>query len=333
MSWITGRDEEITVAIATTTPSALPALKVFAPSSMNGTIGTLVRGLSSVEIDSFNVTLTSNKPLTTTAIRNGHTLEQAILATRAAANAAGYIDDASTPTPSTNMVLVQGGTLPQGSELAGQPVATFRIGKYEVTRDEWQEVRTWAIANGYSDLAGVGQGAGGNHPVQNVSWYDVLKWCNAKSQKEGLMPVYHTSGAIYKTGQVTPTINPVSNGYKLPSEAEWEWAARGGVSSQGYTYSGSDDENAVAWHNGNSSDGTKAVGTKAANELEIHDMSGNVWEWCWDIGSSSIRIFRGGSYGVHSGYGSVAYRAEHRFPQPEIRNEDTGFRVARYTGE
>jgi formylglycine-generating enzyme required for sulfatase activity len=89
----------------------------------------------------------------------------------------------------------------------------------------------------------------------------------------------------------------------------------------------------VAWHGGNSSDGTKDVGTKAPNELEIHDMSGNVWEWCWDIGSSSVRIFRGGSYRVHSDYGRVAVRAEHRFPQPEIRDSNNGFRVVRYTGE
>jgi hypothetical protein len=99
LTWITGRDEEIVVAPATTTPSVLPAIKVFAPSTMAGTLGTLARDLSSVEIDSFSVTLTINKPLTATAIRNSQTLEQAILATRAAANAAGFIDDASTPTP------------------------------------------------------------------------------------------------------------------------------------------------------------------------------------------------------------------------------------------
>ncbi|NDG72423.1 MAG: hypothetical protein EBY32_14250, partial [Proteobacteria bacterium] len=194
-----------------------------------------------------------------------------------------------------NMITVQGGTLPAGSALAGQTVATFQIGIYEVTWQEWQAVRTYAIANGY-DLVGVGNGTASTHPVQQVSWYDAVKWSNAKSQMEGLTPVYTINGTTYKTGQVAPTQSTSANGYRLPSEKEWEWAARGGVSSQGYTYSGSNDANAVAWYNSNSSGGTKAVGTKAANELGIYDMSGNVWEWCEDVFSTSTRRIRGGGW-------------------------------------
>jgi hypothetical protein len=108
-------------------------------------------------------------------------------------------------------------------------------------------------------------------------------------------------------------------------ETEWEWAARGGVSSKGYIYSGSDDVDAVAWYWGNSKDGAKAPGTKAANELGIHDMTGNVWEWCGQLGAGSLRPFRGGSWNNEAV--AVAARLGNRAPTNRIFG--IGFRVAR----
>jgi hypothetical protein len=117
-----------------------------------------------------------------------------------------------------NMVLVQGGTLPTGSALANQTVSAFHIARFETTWAEWQQVRTWAVANGYTDLANVGEGSADNHPVRNVSWYDTVKWLNAKSQMEGLVPVYSVNGTTYKTGQSIPTLLATANGYRLRSE-------------------------------------------------------------------------------------------------------------------
>lgn len=118
------------------------------------------------------------------------------------------------------------------------------------------------------------------HAILNVSWYQAVQFCNWLSEQEGLTPCYSESG---------PEIicDFSANGYRLPTEAEWEYAARGGNKSKGYRYSGSDDVDAVGWYSRNSGERmldrtTQAVGGKAPNELGLHDMSGNVYEWCWD---------------------------------------------------
>jgi formylglycine-generating enzyme required for sulfatase activity len=173
-------------------------------------------------------------------------------------------------------VRVEGGTFQMGDGFGDgipdeKPVhsvtlVSFYVSKYEVTQGLYKSV----IGNNPSRLTG-----DDNLPVEMVSWYDAIKFCNALSLRDGFPPCY----AIHGT-DVTCNFNVI--GYRLPTEAEWEYAARGGSLSQGYKYSGSNTAGDVSWNGDNSGFLTHPVGTKAPNELGIYDMSGNVFEWCWD---------------------------------------------------
>jgi uncharacterized repeat protein (TIGR02543 family) len=233
------------------------------------------------------------------------------------------------------MAYVPGGSFQMGD--AGydysSPVHTvtltgFYMGKYEVTQGQWQAVMGSNPASSY--------GVGANYPVYNVSWYDAVEFCNSLSEREGLTKAYTISGS-------TVTANWSASGYRLPTEAQWEYAAKGGNGSPGnYTYSGSNTVGDVAWYSGNNSPyGAKEVGTKAANGLGIYDMSGNVWEWCWDwygsyssgaqtdpVGASSgsDRVLRGGNWF----YSAENVRSAPRYSYyPYFRYDYLGFRLAR----
>lgn len=175
-------------------------------------------------------------------------------------------------------------------------------------------------------------------PMHHITWYDAVAYCNWLSQKEGLQKCYslNADGGI--------DLDVTKNGYRLPTEAEWEFAARGGNKSKGTIYSGSATANLVCWYDDSSKlKGPQKVGTKQANELGIYDMSGNVWEWCSDyytkdyyakspennpinLSPTAYRVLRGGSWHYQVDHATITSRDG---PEPHFTNYNYGMRLAR----
>ena len=210
----------------------------------------------------------------------------------------------------------------------------FLMGRTEVTQAQYEAV----MGSNPSYFKGP------DMPVERVSWYDAVEFCNELSRQEGLDPCYSGSGASI-------LCDFTANGYRLPTEAEWEYACRAGMETDFHTGNMTHSDTSpldpaldrAGWYYGNSGGSTHPVGEKEANAYGLYDMHGNVWEWCWDWNavdyyasspaedprgpvSGSHRVLRGGSWGYNARICRSAFRG---FNNPDYLNLDIGFRLVR----